>query len=270
MPEIHSVQNPRIKAAVRLRDGRHRRKQGRFLIDGLREVERAVEAGFELLEVFCCAERGTAEQQRDLDAFRINFADEVVEEPFDVTAEVFDKLAFGARAEGIVAVARMPEFGLEDITLGVCPLVAVVEGIEKPGNVGAVVRSADGAGLDAVVLADGRTDLFNPNAIRASLGTIFSRPVCEATSEETLAWLRAQGLAIIAARVDGAVPYTQIDFCRPTALILGSEAEGLTRLWSADDITAVSLPMLGAADSLNISATAAVLFYEALRQRSGG
>ena len=118
-----------------------------------------------------------------------------------------------------------------------------------------------------MILADARTDLYNPNAIRASLGTIFTVPVCEASSDETLAWLREKNISIVAARVDGSVPYTEIDYRRPTAIVLGSEAEGLSSTWTAPDITAIRLPMLGAADSLNVSAAAAVIFYEALRQR---
>jgi TrmH family RNA methyltransferase len=148
------------------------------------------------------------------------------------------------------------------------PLIAVLEGVEKPGNVGAVLRSADAAGVSAVILADGRTDLYNPNAIRASSGTIFSMPVCEATSSDVLAWLRERGFRIAAARVDGSVPYTKVDYRGPTAIVLGSEATGLSPIWSGNDIQAVRLPMLGAADSLNVSVTAAVLFYEALRQRT--
>jgi TrmH family RNA methyltransferase len=147
-------------------------------------------------------------------------------------------------------------------------LIAVLEGVEKPGNIGAVLRSADAAGVAALILADARTDLYNPNAIRASLGTIFTVPVCQAASDETLAWLREKNISIVAARVDGSMPYTKIDYHGPTAVVLGSEAAGLSKTWSAPDITPVRLPMLGAADSLNVAAAAAVIFYEALRQRN--
>jgi TrmH family RNA methyltransferase len=148
------------------------------------------------------------------------------------------------------------------------PLVAVLEGVEKPGNVGAVLRSADGAGVSALIVADAQTDLYNPNAIRASLGTIFSVPVAAAAAADTLTWLRHRGLAIFAARVDGAVPHTEADFRGPAAIVLGSEAKGLSATWTGPDVTAVRLPMAGVADSLNVSAAAAVLFYEALRQRT--
>jgi RNA methyltransferase, TrmH family len=147
------------------------------------------------------------------------------------------------------------------------PLVAVVEGIEKPGNLGAILRSADGAGVDALIAADPRTDLFNPNAIRASLGTIFSVPIANATSAKTISWLTDHGISIVVARVDGSVAYDQVDYRGPLAIVLGSEAHGLAGTWSGPGIQAVSLPMLGVADSLNVSAAAAILLYEARRQR---
>ena len=156
---------------------------------------------------------------------------------------------------------------LANLALQGDPLVAVLERVEKPGNVGAVLRTADAAGVSALVVADARTDLYNPNAIRASLGTIFTLPVAQATAEETLSWLRSRRLTIFAARVNATLPYTEADFRGPAAIVLGSEAEGLTPAWSGAEVRAVSLPMRGAADSLNVSATAAVLFYEALRQR---
>ncbi|HBO44096.1 MAG TPA: RNA methyltransferase [Planctomycetaceae bacterium] len=263
VPTILSPQNPRVKAAVRLRDARHRQKQGRFLIDGLREIERACAAGIELVEMFHCPAR--------YPAGRIEAVERLLSaldaERFEVAPAVFDKLAFGDRAEGMVAVAATPSWRLDDFELTPGAVVAVIEAIEKPGNVGAVLRSADAAGVDLVIVADGRTDLFNPNTIRASLGTIFTVPVREATASESLQWLRSRRLPIFAARVDGSVGYTEVDYRDGAAIVLGSEAEGLSPVWRADDIRAVRLPMHGAADSLNISATAAVLFYEALRQR---
>ncbi len=146
-------------------------------------------------------------------------------------------------------------------------LVAVLEGVEKPGNLGAVIRSADAAGLAALVAADAKADFYNPNCIRASLGAVFALPVGAAPAPDVLRWLGEAGLAIVAARVDATLDYTAIDYRRPTAIVLGSEAEGLGDLWTGDRITAVRLPMRGSADSLNVSATAAVMFYEALRQR---
>ncbi|MHC4400478.1 MAG: TrmH family RNA methyltransferase [Planctomycetota bacterium] len=263
---ITSLKNPRVKAAARLRDGRHRAKQRRILIDGARELARAIDAGVRLVEVFVCESRCEGGHARRVLARLPDCGADVVH----VAPPVFEKLAFGHRPEGLLGVAEMPSPRLSDLVLPDEPLVAVLEGVEKPGNVGAVLRSGDAAGLSALIIADGRTDLYNPNAIRASLGTIFTVPVCTATAQETLDWLRRHKLAIYAARVDGSLPYTEADLRRPAAVVLGSEAEGLTEVWRADDVTAIQLPMLGAADSLNVSATAAVLFYEALRQRCFG
>jgi TrmH family RNA methyltransferase len=271
MPLITSLQNPRVKDAVRLRDGRHREKQGRILIDGARELRRAIAAGVKMLEVFVCEPLCHSDDARHLLAALPECGGEV----WHVGEAVFQRLAFGQRTEGVLGVAEMPRPTLAAIASRLggspsTPLIAILEGVEKPGNVGAVLRSADAAGVSAVVVADGRTDLFNPNAIRASLGTIFTMPVCEAASGDVLAWLREKRIKIVAARVDGSVPYTQVDFHGPTAIVLGGEAPGLSSAWTGDDITAVSLPMLGAADSLNVSVTAAVLFYESLRQRNTG
>jgi TrmH family RNA methyltransferase len=190
----------------------------------------------------------------------------------EVSEPVLVRIAFGDRTDGIVLVIRMPRPTLAEVRLSSAPapLIAVVEGVEKPGNLGAILRSADGAGLDAVVAADPRTDLANPNVIRASLGTIFARPVVAASTADTLTWLRQSGLAIVAARVDGATDYAAQDFRGPIAIVLGAEAEGLSAAWQAPDIRAVRLPMHGVADSLNVAATAAVLFYEARRQRDAG
>lgn len=260
---ITSLHNPHVKSAVKLRDRRHREKQHRMLIDGARELGRAIRAGVRLVEVFICEPLCQGDECREAMALLPKSGVGI----FHVTEPVFGKLAFGERAEGVLGVAVTPSATLTDLKLAERPLVAVLEGVEKPGNLGAVFRSADGAGLSALVAADPRTDLYNPNAIRASLGTIFSVPVAAASTAETLAWLREQKLTIYAARVDGSVLYTEVDYRRPAAIVLGSEAEGLTAAWSGEGIVPIRLPMLGAADSLNVSATAAILFYEALRQR---
>ena len=263
MFQITSPQNPRVKDAVRLRDRRHREKQRRILIDGIRELHRAVGAGVRLVEAFVCESLCQGDEAQRLLATLATSGCEVLY----ASEAVFQKMAFGQRAEGVLGIAELPRPTLESLTLPSNALVAVLEGVEKPGNVGAVLRSADAAGVSAVILADPRTDLYNPNAIRASLGTIFTMRVCEAASGDVLARLRQQKMKMLAARVDGAVPYTEVDYRGPTAILLGSEAEGLSPIWTGDDIQAVRLPMLGAADSLNVSVTAAVLFYEALRQR---
>jgi TrmH family RNA methyltransferase len=267
MPPQHitSRQNARVKDAAKLRDRRAREKQQRFVIDGAREILRAAKAGIDFVEAFVCeplaAGREATEAMQRLAATGANIA--------IVTPEVFDKLCFGDGRDGLVAVARTPQRSLAQLVLPASPLVAVVEGLEKPGNVGAVLRSADGAGIDAVVVAEPHTDLFNPNTIRASLGTVFGANVCTASDAETLAWLRLLGIPIFAARPDAALAYTKADYRRGAAIVLGSEAAGLSPAWSERRGTPIALPMHGVADSLNVSATAAVLFYEAQRQRRG-
>jgi TrmH family RNA methyltransferase len=263
MDPITSLSNPRVKAAVRLRDRRGRDKQGRILIDGLREIARAQKAGVQFVEVFVAAESATSPQAR---ALLVELSQRRVP-LLEVSAGVLKKLAYGARNEGLIAVAEPPRRALADLGLPERALVAVLEGIEKPGNVGAVLRSADAAGVSAVIVADAGTDLFNPNCIRASLGTLFTLPVCEASTVAVRQWLRKEGFTAYAARVDAAVDYRQVEMAPRSAIVLGSEARGLSATWSEPDVTAVKLPMLGMADSLNVSVTAAVLFYEALRRR---
>ena len=181
--------------------------------------------------------------------------------------DAFEKLAYGDRLDGVVAVAETPPRTLDELILPPEPLIGVVEGVEKPGNLGAILRSADGAGVNAIVVADTATDLFNPNIIRASIGTVFAVPVAVASSGDVLPWLKAHGIAIVAARVDGSVDYVDADYTGAVAIALGSEARGLSDAWGELARQSVKLPMLGVADSLNVSATAAVLFYEARRQR---
>ena len=261
---ISSLTNPRVKAAVRLRDRREREATGLTIVDGVRELSRALDAGIEVVEAFVCDA-----PIRDDDAREVvgRLAGTFGLTP--VTEPVLAKLAFGDRSDGVVAVVRAPSTGLDGLTLGDEPLVVVVEAVEKPGNLGAILRTADGAGVDAVIAADARTDLFNPNAIRASLGTIFALPVATAASGEVLRWLAERKVRIVAARVDAERIYTDTDLHGGIALVLGSEAEGLRSAWDDRRVEPVSIPMRGGvADSLNVSVAAAVLLYEALRQRS--
>ncbi len=261
---ITSIHNPRVKDAARLRERRHRDAAGHCLIDGARELLRALDRNVTIVEAFVCDALITSHEAQTL-RDRLE-ASEVM--TWQLSPVVFEKLAFGDRLEGIIAVVETPQRRLDELTLPKRSLVAVVEGVEKPGNLGAILRSADAAGISALISADGVTDLYNPNTIRASMGTIFTVPTVAATSAETLTWLREKQLAIITARPDAERLYHEVDLTRATAIVLGSEAEGLTNVWRGDDFTPVRLPMLGVADSLNVSVTAAVLFYEALRQRA--
>lgn len=260
---ITSAQNPRVKNAIRLRTSRHRAKQGRFLIDGARELLQALEGGITLVELFVCAPLCTLPAAREV----LVRLETIAADVWDVPQPVSAKMAFGNRHDGVLAVAETPCRGLDELEPAGTGLIAVLAGLEKPGNVGAVLRSADGAGVAAVIVADPGTDLYNPNCIRASLGTLFTQPVCTATSADTLEWLRRRGARIFAARPDAARLYTEADLAGNVAVVLGNEAGGLSRIWQRDDVTAIRLPMRATADSLNVSATSAVLFYEALRQR---
>lgn len=260
---ITSPHNPRVIAAVRLRERRSRDETGLTIVDGARELVRAVGAGTIVEEAFVCEALLRSDDARAalaaLEQGRVRV--------WQVTPAVLDKIAFGERAEGVVAVVRIPNTSLGRLHLPPDPLVGVIEAVEKPGNLGAILRSADGAGLDALIAAEPRTDLFNPNAIRASLGTVFTVRLAAASTAETLAWLRDRGLRIVAARVDAPQLASETDLGGPLAIALGSEVEGLSPVWSAPDVVPVRLPMLGVADSLNVAAAAAVLFYEARRQR---
>ena len=259
---ITSTRNPRVRAALALRDRRERDRTGLTLVDGARETLRALQAGVTLETVFLCRDLVHGESGAAL-LERIGEGSHLVE----IGRAAHDRLAYGQRGDGVVAVIRPPLRSLGALLPQKDALVAVLAGVEKPGNLGAILRTADGAGLDALLVADAATDLFNPNTIRASLGTVFSLPVVAAPAVEVRAWLRDHGLQAVVARVDGAITYDAVDYRGPTAFVLGSEALGLDASWSGSDVTAVRLPMLGLADSLNVAATAAVLFYEARRQR---
>ena len=261
---ITSPHNPRVRALVELRDRRGREEAGRILIEGGREVLRALRSGVAVKTAFV-AEDGcrTPECEEALSLARDGGV-EIVR----LGQRAFERAAFGDRVEGILAIAVPPATTLADLDPPADPLVVVLEGVEKPGNLGAVLRTADGAGADAVIVTGSGSDLFNPNAIRASLGTIFAVPVASATPDEALAWLRARGIRVVAARVDAPTDYTAADLCGGIAIALGSEAGGLSAAFDAPDVVAVRLPMHGIADSLNVSVTAAVLLYEARRQRA--
>lgn len=262
-PGIASPGNPRIKAAAALRDRGPRVRSGTTLVDGARELRRALDAGVEIVEAFVCEPRlAGPDAVAALDALRAGGVEIVT-----VSDAALSRLAFGDRNEGLVAVIRSRPLELDALPLGPEPLVAVIEDVEKPGNVGAVLRSADGAGADAVIAAAAGTDMANPNVIRASAGTVFSVPTAAADPAAVLDWLRGRSMRIVAARVDGARSYTDVDLTGPLALVLGSEAEGLSAAWLAPDVEPVRIPMRGVADSLNVSVSAAILLYEARRQR---
>jgi TrmH family RNA methyltransferase len=260
---LSSLRNPRVRAAAALRDRRARDAAGLTLLDGARELARALTGGASIVEVFIDDDRLTAPGAEAVALARAAGAAVI-----PVSRPVLERLAFGDRSEGVVATVRIPDLSLDSLRLPRDPLVVVIEGLEKPGNLGAVLRTADATGADAVIAADPRTDVFNPNAIRASLGTIFAIPLAAGTSAAVRDRLLRDGISLVAARVDALSVHTDVDLRGPVAIVLGSEADGLSDAWTGDDVTAVHLPMRGVADSLNVSIAAAVLLFEARRQRS--
>ena len=262
MVAIDSPHNPRIRAAAALRDRRDRVATGLALVDGARESLRAIEAGAPVDTAFICPPLLRSDDALAAEAaLRARGIDAL-----EVSERAFEAVAYGDRTDGIVLVVRAPSVRLEDLGPGDSPLLLVTEDVEKPGNLGAILRTADAAGCDGVI-AIGGADPFNPNVIRASAGTVFTVPFAAATGDEALTWLRGRAIRILAARVDADALYTDADLRGPLAIVLGSEALGLSDAWLAPDVEAIRLPMLGVADSLNVAAAAAILAYEARRQR---
>ena len=255
---ITSAQNPKLKRLLALQEkSRLRREEGVFVVEGRRELEHCVAAGFDVEAVFICPEI--------LEGPALSNARQL----FHLTKELYSKVAYREGTEGIIAEVKAKYLGLEDLKLKENPLVMVLEGVEKPGNLGAVLRSADAAGADAVIICDPLTDLYNPNLIRASIGAVFTVPVVCCTSEEAIAFLKARGIRILTAQLQDSSPYYDVDMRTGTALVMGTEATGLTPVWRAAADAHILIPMLGRLDSLNVSVSAAILLYEAVRQRMG-
>lgn len=247
-----TASNREIKSVAALHKRSEREKTGRFLIEGGREIDLALLAGIELEAVYVLDNVGT-------------FAENRVERVVEVSASAFERIAYGR--DGLVAVARRPRFGLEELNVAHPAIILVLDAIEKPGNLGAVLRSADATGA-AVLVADDRTDLTNPNIVRASLGTLFTVPVASASSSEVIRYLRDRAVTIAATMVVEGIPPWRADLTKAVAFVIGSENRGISQTWIEAADIGLSLPMRGAADSLNASATAAVMLFEAIRQRS--
>jgi TrmH family RNA methyltransferase len=266
MKKLSSAQNPRIKAAIRLKSSRGRKTQQRVIVFGLRESLRAVRSGIRPLEVFLSSELLTPDEIGMLIALLPPGTD-----VYDLPEPVMAKLRYGERTEGAVIIAQRPPMSLDGLKLsapqGQSPLVVVLEMIEKPGNIGAILRSVDGAGANAVVVADPQCDTLHPNCIRASMASVFSLPVAVAGSIEAMDWCRQKGLAICSMTGSGAIDYCDVDWRGPSAMVFGSEAGGLSPVWQNPPCQLVSIPMQGISDSLNVSVAAGVVLYEARRQR---
>lgn len=261
--EITSRRNDRIKDAVRLRRRRHRERTGRLLIEGYRELAAAIENGYRPETVYYCPAFFLGGNEPGLLAAARAGGAELVR-----TGEgVFTKLAYRDRPDGLVAVGPRVDHPLADLPLGDPALVVVAEAIEKPGNLGTLLRSADGAGAAAVIVADPTTDLNNPNVVRASVGTLFSVPVAQASAAEVAVFLGEHHVRIVAARPDATELYWDTDLTGPTAVVVGTEQYGLSDRWRQLADTAVRIPMHGRADSLNVATATTLLLYEVRRQR---
>ena len=258
---ITSARNQRIKDLLSLREkSRLRRESGLFVVEGAREFVRALQCGFEAHSVFYCSKYLKSNSVAA-------YIDSCGGTPFEVSEEVYDRIACREGAEGVVAVLKARISTLHDITFKGAPLVLVLESVEKPGNIGAVLRTADAAGADAVIVCDPRTDLFNPNLIRASLGSIFSVRTVACTSEEAAAWLKEKGISILTAQLQDSKPYYDTDMRGGTAIVMGTEDAGLSDYWRKISDARIRIPMNGLMDSLNVSVSAAILCFEAVRQR---
>ena len=265
---LQSMSNPTVRRLVRMRDNRTRRRSGRIIVDGWRETRRAIDAGCELLGLYTVPD-GHEEEQSDDRASVLSFATSKGKRQL-VSMAVLGKIGFGQSARGVVAEFTQPQHTLGNLELPSEPLILILDKIEKPGNIGAVFRCADAAGVDAVVLSDCESDLYNPNAIRSSLGAVFTVAAAVATADRVAKFLDASGVRPVAARVESSCELWAADLSGPLAIILGNEAEGLGQRWKtlADkSIEGVRIPMSGQVDSLNISVSAALATFEAVRQR---
>ena len=270
LDRLSSPQNPRIKQLLKLQQkSAERRTLGLTLVEGLRELTIAVEAGVPVATIYSCPELAGETGEAELKSLFLGKQD--APEWFEVTRPVFEKVAYREGSDGLLAVLRTPARTLADLRLPPNPLIIVLEAVEKPGNLGAILRTADAAPVDAVLIGDARTDLYNPNTIRSSIGCVFSVPVIAAPMAEITTFLREKGIrSYAAALTPRAHSYLDCDFRPPTALVLGTEADGLTpaALAACDDT--IIIPMMGRIDSLNVSVAGAVLAFEAVRQRTVG
>ena len=280
---ITSAQNPKIKNLLLLQEkSKARREQGLFVVEGRRELEHCLEAGFTIRTLFVCpsifGDIDSAENYFLCSCPKNQFPAEsqsVLRHPthseapsiIEIPEALYRKVAYRESTEGIIAEVEYKSLKLKDLQLPENPLIMVLESVEKPGNLGAVLRSADAAGVDTVIFCDPLTDLYNPNLIRASIGAVFTVPTVLASSQEAIAFLQERGIQILTAQLQDSSLYYDVDMRRGTALVMGTEATGLTDVWRKAASAHIRIPMLGRLDSLNVSVSAAILLFEAVRQR---
>lgn len=255
--DITSLQNPRVKHIVKLRDDkRQRREEGLLLVEGYDEIQLALSAGYRPRTIIAAPEIASRQ---------IPLADV---ERITVTRAVFAKMSYRENPDGCLAVFPIPRLSLDDLALSASPLVIVAEAVEKPGNLGAILRTADAAHVDALLVCNPRVDLWNPNVVRASRGALFSVPTTECDNDSALEWLKRNNIRILAATPSAEEVYSDIDMRQPTAIAVGTEDEGLTEFWMSNADMQVKIPMMGRVNSLNVSVSTALILYEAVRQRS--
>ena len=260
MKQIQSVQNPLIKNILKLQEkSRERKKQQLFVVEGKREIELAFKGQFDIDSLLFI------QQKIEYDYLKQFNAREVIE----ITQEVYQKIAYRESTEGIIATAKSKYIDLNSLIFkNKEPLILVIEGVEKPGNIGAMIRSADAANIDAIILADPKTDQYNPNVIRSSVGGVFTKNIVISSSEEIIAFFKKNNIKMYAATLQNSNLYTNQNYTEASAIIVGTEANGLTQIWRDHSTKNINIPMQGEIDSMNVSVAAAVILFEAKRQRN--
>lgn len=258
MKRIESLQNPFIKNILKLQEkSRERNKQGLFIIEGKREVELAISGNYEITTLLFVSE-----------FIKLSFLKQLPKlESIEVSKEIYNKIAYRKTTEGIIAIAKTKNHHVSSIKLSKNPLILVAENIEKPGNIGAMLRTADAAKIDAVILVNPTTDIYNPNIIRSSIGCVFTNQIAIGTPEEIIQFLKSSKINIFSATLQNSNPYTKENYKHATAIVVGSEANGLTEIWRNNATKNINIPMEGIIDSMNVSVSAAILLFEAKRQR---
>jgi len=260
MKQIQSVQNPLIKNILKLQEkSRERKKQQLFVVEGKREIELACKGQFDIDSLLFI------QQKIEYDYLKQFNAREVIE----ITQEVYQKIAYRESTEGIIATAKSKYIDLNSLIFkNKEPLILVIEGIEKPGNIGAMIRSADAANIDAVILADPKTDQYNPNVIRSSVGGVFTKNIVISSSDEVIKFFKKNNIRMYAATLQNSNKYTDEDYTEASAIIVGTEANGLTQIWRDHSTKNINIPMQGEIDSMNVSVAAAIILFEAKKQRN--
>lgn len=261
MESITSLQNTRIKNIVKLGKAKERRNQNIFILEGARELSLALSANYKLDSVFICPEIFSKSEYPDV----LNNIPNNLK--YEVSLQVFEKIAYREGSDGLIALVKPKNHGLSDLAIKDNPFIIILESVEKPGNLGAILRTADAAQADAVIICDPLTDVYNPNTIRSSVGCIFTVPTAICSSEEALQWLKQNKISSYAAELQASEWYHESDYRKASAIIMGTEADGLTPFWLDNADKRIKIPMRGKIDSLNVSVSTAVITFEAMRQR---